>query len=201
MGVKSRCGREDQWQWQLFPTFFLARFLVSNCEVLTSHLLCLYLEDIGSDLGGSEVEDDVAFREKIEPLLLERNLKKSDLQVYLKVEDVETVSGFIGKDWYSFGKAMDVDTSTLDGIKEDNLKKGLSKRDMKGDLLRYLIRNDKVRYERIIYGHYNLCSDSPFIITILDYLAKERLTSKKTGDDYLIYFLKNSFTAKTSFGT
>jgi hypothetical protein len=51
--------------------------------------------------------------------LIEKGLEISDLQVSLKMEDVESFIRFIGKDWYTFGLNMEVDQAIMEHVKEN----------------------------------------------------------------------------------
>ena len=111
---------------------------------------------------------DLDFIEKVEGLLSEKGLTKSDLQVNLKKDD-SAAKLIVGKDWYSFGKSMGVACDTLDDIKENNK----TSKEKKTALLHLLIECDNIRYEDIIYGYYIL-GQSKDISHVLDYLASQR---------------------------
>lgn len=103
-------------------------------------------------------------------LLSEKGLEVADLQVNLKEEDIENFMGFIGKDWYTFGTSMGVESKTMDYIKGI----GNDKPGRKRKLLEYLIKLNKARYEDIIYGLYNSTHiHDPSINDILEYLRSQ----------------------------
>ena len=112
------------------------------------------------------------FYQKTKSQLLEKGLEVADLQVNIREEDVDAVAELIGKDWYTFGKYMKVEESTLDQIKEV----GGNKLGRKKKLLKYFIIK-KLRYEDIIYGLYNSSDEhNPSINGVLDYLLTLRET-------------------------
>ena len=115
----------------------------------------------------------------MKPLLSDRGLTESDLQVNIKKEEIEKITcrdnDLIGRDWYSFGLQKEIDSDTLDQIKEDNR----ALQDRKSDLLHLLIEPKyQIRYEDIVYFHFKK-DRSQFIIRVLDYLVDQR---KRTGD-------------------
>ena len=114
---------------------------------------------------------DPDFIASVEGLLAEKGLEKSDLQVYVKKEDIDDVTDLIGKDWYSFGKCMNITSDILDKIKENTTSK-----ERKAALLNLLIEHHKIRFEEIIHGHYLINRQSLFISRILDYVASRRIT-------------------------
>ena len=77
----------------------------------------------------------------------------------------------IGKDWYSFGKCMNITSDMLNKIKKNTTLKG-----KKVALLNLLIEHHKIRFEEIVYGHYTMNHQSLFISRILDYVASRRIT-------------------------
>ena len=115
---------------------------------------------------------DPDFIASVEGLLAEKGLEKSDLQVYIKKEDIDdAITDLIGKDWYSFGKCMNITSDILDKIKENTTLK-----ERKAALLNLLIEHHKIRFEDIIYGHYTMNRQSLFISHILNYVASQRIT-------------------------
>lgn len=119
---------------------------------------------------------DPDFIETLEPLLHEKGLEKSDLQVNVKEEEIDSIVDLMGKNWYVFGQKMEVDHETLDAIKAESSYK---LKDRKAKLLQLLIENDDVRYEDIVYGLYKRdCNQSihqySCIIAILNYLVIQR---------------------------
>ena len=106
-----------------------------------------------------------------------KGLDVPDLQVNLRQEDVDAVAELIGRDWYTFGKNMKVEESTLDHIKEV----GGDKPGRKRKLLEHLI-SKKVRFEEIIYGLYNsVDEDDPSINGILEYLFTIRIKQPESN--------------------
>ena len=100
-----------------------------------------------------------------------KGLNVHDLQVNLRQEDVDSLAELIGKDWYTFGKNMKVEESTLDHMKEV----GKNKFGRKRKLLEHLI-SKKVRFEDIIYGLYNSSDEhDPSIHGVLEYLFTIRI--------------------------
>uniref|UniRef100_A0A1X7SS23 Death domain-containing protein n=1 Tax=Amphimedon queenslandica TaxID=400682 RepID=A0A1X7SS23_AMPQE len=117
-----------------------------------------------------EREMKANFYQKIKSQLLAKGLLVPDLQVNIREEDVDAIAELVGKDWYTFGKYMKVEESTLDHIKEV----GGSKLGRKKKLLEYFI-SKKLRYEDIIYGLYNASDEhNPSINGVLDYLLTQR---------------------------
>ena len=128
------------------------------------------------------------FLTKIKSKVLSKCLDVPDLQVNLRQEDVDSVAELIGKDWYTFGKNMKVEESTLDHIKEvveDKLGR-------KKKLLEHLI-SKKVCFEDIIYGLYDSANEhDPFLNGILDYLFRIRIKQPegiKVKIMYLIFVI------------
>ncbi|XP_019863642.1 PREDICTED: uncharacterized protein LOC109592696, partial [Amphimedon queenslandica] len=116
----------------------------------------------------SEMKEN--FYQKIKSQLLAKGLVVADLQKNIREENVDAIAELIGKDWYTFGKYMKVEESTLDHIKEV----GGSKLGRKKKLLEYCI-SKKLRYEDIIYGLYNSSDEhNPSINGVLDYLLTQR---------------------------
>jgi hypothetical protein len=114
------------------------------------------------------------FLSTIKGLLIEKGLEISDLQVSLKMEDVESFIRFIGKDWYTFGLNMEVDQAIMEHVKSD----GGTKQGRKRKLLEYLIQNEKARYEDLVYGLYSKGDTTDTSINdILDYLKTQRQQS------------------------
>ncbi|XP_019858896.1 PREDICTED: probable RNA helicase SDE3 [Amphimedon queenslandica] len=117
------------------------------------------------------------FLTRIKSKVLSKGLDVPDLQVNLRQEDIESVAELIGKDWYTFGKCMKVEESTLDHIKEV----GRNKPGRKKKLLEHLIIK-KVRFEDIIYGLYNSADEhNPAINGVLEYIFRIRI--KKDGQN------------------
>ena len=109
----------------------------------------------------------------MESILPEKGLQKSDLQVNLKKDDIDMATSFIGRDWYSFGERLNLQTDELDEIKENH--KTLKAK--KAALLFVLMNRDNIRYEDIVYSHYKLDRQSESIVHInhiLDFLVSQR---------------------------
>ena len=106
----------------------------------------------------------------MESILPEKGLQKSDLQVNLKKDDIDMATSFIGRDWYSFGERLNLQTDELDEIKENNK----TPEARKNALLFILIDRDNIRYEDIVYCHYKLDCQSKSIGRILDFLVSQR---------------------------
>ena len=117
----------------------------------------------------------LGFLTRVKSKLLSKGLDVPDLQVNLRQEDVDPVAELIGKDWYTFGKCMKVEESTLDHIKEV----GGNKPGRKKKLLEHLIIK-KVRFEDIIYGFYNSADEhNPAINDVLEYIFRIRIKEGK----------------------
>ena len=132
---------------------------------------------------------DPDFIETLEPLLHEKGLEKSDLQVNVKEEEIYSIVDLIGKNWYVFGQKMEVDHEALDAIKAESY----NLEDRKAKLLQLLIENDDVRFEDIIYGLYKRdCSQSihqhSCIIAILNYLVTQRTQITGIGHIFDVVF-------------
>ena len=133
------------------------------------------------------ISSDPEFSEALKPLLSARGLTESDLQVNVKKEEIEKITyspdnDLIGRDWYSFGLQKEIDSDTLNQIKENNRVL----RDRKSDLLHLLIEPKyQIRYEDIVYFHFKNDPQSQFIDRILDYVVDQR---KRTGSLYTYYF-------------
>uniref|UniRef100_A0A1X7TLF6 Uncharacterized protein n=1 Tax=Amphimedon queenslandica TaxID=400682 RepID=A0A1X7TLF6_AMPQE len=126
-----------------------------------------------------EYEMKENFLTQIRSKAFSEGLDVPDLQVNLRQEDVDLVAGQIGKDWYTFGKYMKVEESTLDHIKE----MGKDKLERKIKLLEHLIIK-KVRFEDIIYGLYNSADEhNPSIHSILEYLFRIRIEKPEESSD------------------
>ena len=103
----------------------------------------------------------------------------------IRQEDIDAITELIGKDWYTFGKCMKVEESTLDHIKEV----GKDKPGRKRKLLEFLISR-KVRYEDVVYGLYNSSEErDPSINGILDYLLK---THRQSEGEVVLCIYNNS---------
>uniref|UniRef100_A0A1X7TQB0 Protein kinase domain-containing protein n=1 Tax=Amphimedon queenslandica TaxID=400682 RepID=A0A1X7TQB0_AMPQE len=127
---------------------------------------------------------DPEFSEALKPLLSARRLTESDLQVNVKKEEIEKITcpdnDLIGRDWYSFGLQKEIDSDTLNQIKEDNS----TLRDRKSDLLHLLIEPKyQIRYEDIVYFHFKN-DQSQFIKRVLDYLVDQRRRTEPYNPKY-----------------
>lgn len=118
-----------------------------------------------------ESVDFLEFRERIKGVLSGKGLEVSDLQVNLRLEDVDDFLKFIGKDWYTFGICMGVKPTVMDHVKEI----GKNKPGRKRALLETLIKMNNARYEDIVYGLYNSQDQQDLSINeVLEHLLTRR---------------------------
>lgn len=150
------------------------------------------------DLDVSTVCVHTDFLIRIKSKVLGKGLEVPDLSINIRQEDIDAITELIGKDWYTFGKCMKVEESTLDYIKEV----GKDKPGRKRKLLEFLI-SKKVRYEDVVYGLYNSSEErDPSINGILDYLLKTHRQSEGevvlcTYNNSVMSFNRPKTTSKT----